>query len=65
MEWSGSQIFNETALTQFKVDGKEAGLLKTYGPLTFLKVSSRMIIKSICLLPSIAKSKVYFSYVGL
>ncbi|XP_042429649.1 serine carboxypeptidase-like [Zingiber officinale] len=38
MEWSGSQIFNETALTQFKVDGKEAGLFKTFGPLTFLKV---------------------------
>lgn len=61
MEWSGSQIFNETALAQFKVDGKEAGLFKTYGPLTFLKVSSCKIIKFICLLPSFAFRFVFSS----
>lgn len=38
MEWSGHQTFVEAAMTPFTVDGTEAGSLKTYGPLSFLKV---------------------------
>lgn len=38
MEWSGHQMFLEARMVPFTVDGKEAGSLKTHGPLTFLKV---------------------------
>ncbi|KAM0953570.1 putative carboxypeptidase C [Dioscorea sansibarensis] len=38
MEWSGHQVYSETAMVPFTVDGEEAGQLKTYGPLSFLKV---------------------------
>lgn len=38
MEWSGSQIFTKAPFIQFAVRGKEAGILKTHGPLSFLKV---------------------------
>nr|XP_010920652.1 serine carboxypeptidase-like [Elaeis guineensis] len=38
MEWSGHQIFAEVPMLPFVVDGKEAGRLKSYGPLSFLKV---------------------------
>ncbi|WOL08444.1 hypothetical protein Cni_G17197 [Canna indica] len=38
MEWSGSQLFNEAPLAPFTVDSKEAGVLKTSGPLSFLKM---------------------------
>ncbi|KAG0486212.1 hypothetical protein HPP92_008307 [Vanilla planifolia] len=38
MEWSGQQAFVSSAEKPFIVDGKEAGVLKTYGPLSFLKV---------------------------
>ncbi|XP_077214259.1 serine carboxypeptidase-like [Tasmannia lanceolata] len=38
MEWSGQQMFVGAPMEPFTVDDKEAGLLKTYGPLSFLKV---------------------------
>ncbi|KAJ4777805.1 Carboxypeptidase [Rhynchospora pubera] len=38
MEWSGQQGFNSSKELSFTVDGKEAGVLKSYGPLNFLKV---------------------------
>ncbi|GJZ89880.1 serine carboxypeptidase-like protein [Tanacetum coccineum] len=38
MEWSGQKAFGATADVPFKVDGSEAGLFKTHGPLSFLKV---------------------------
>lgn len=38
MEWSGHQTFVDAPMTPFTVDGNEAGSLKTYGPLSFLKV---------------------------
>jgi hypothetical protein len=40
MEWSGKKDFGDSAEKPFTVDGKEAGVLKSYGPLSFLKVSS-------------------------
>jgi hypothetical protein len=40
MEWSGKKDFGSSAEKPFMVDGKEAGVLKSYGPLSFLKVSS-------------------------
>ncbi|KAJ1290880.1 hypothetical protein BS78_02G276800 [Paspalum vaginatum] len=38
MEWSGKEAFVSSSLEPFTVDGKEAGLLKSHGPLSFLKV---------------------------
>ncbi|KAL6516715.1 Serine carboxypeptidase-like 48 [Orobanche gracilis] len=38
MEWSGRRKFVAAKTSPFSVDGKEAGLQKGYGPLTFLKV---------------------------
>ncbi|CAN8259853.1 unnamed protein product [Cochlearia groenlandica] len=38
MEWSGKENFKATKLVPFMVDGKEAGSLKSYGQLSFLKV---------------------------
>ncbi|GAB2222684.1 hypothetical protein Drorol1_Dr00016807 [Drosera rotundifolia] len=38
MEWSGQKDFNSASEVSFEVDGSEAGVLKTHGPLTFLKV---------------------------
>ncbi|XP_021897704.1 serine carboxypeptidase-like [Carica papaya] len=38
MEWSGQKQFVASPEVLFEVDGSEAGLLKTYGPLGFLKV---------------------------
>lgn len=38
MEWSGKKAFVSSAEKPFTVDGKEAGVLKSYGPLSFLKV---------------------------
>lgn len=40
MEWSGQQGFNSSEEISFSVDGKEAGVLKSYGALNFLKVLS-------------------------
>jgi Serine carboxypeptidase len=40
MEWSGQQGFNSSEEISFTVDGKEAGVLKSYGSLNFLKVLS-------------------------
>ncbi|KAG2245940.1 hypothetical protein Bca52824_085568 [Brassica carinata] len=38
MEWSGQENFKATNEVPFVVDGKEAGKLKSYGQLSFLKV---------------------------
>ncbi|KAL2328558.1 hypothetical protein Fmac_021985 [Flemingia macrophylla] len=38
MEWSGQQAFGTSPELKFVADGAEAGLLKSHGPLTFLKV---------------------------
>uniref|UniRef100_A0A7N0ZS57 Carboxypeptidase n=1 Tax=Kalanchoe fedtschenkoi TaxID=63787 RepID=A0A7N0ZS57_KALFE len=38
MEWSGQQSFVKSPEISFEVDGSEAGVLKTQGPLSFLKV---------------------------
>ncbi|MFS8033231.1 putative carboxypeptidase C [Helianthus anomalus] len=38
MEWKGKELFNASSEVPFEVDGREAGLLKNYGPLSFLKV---------------------------
>ncbi|KAK6163419.1 hypothetical protein DH2020_000283 [Rehmannia glutinosa] len=38
MEWSGQKQFVAAKTSPFSVDGVEAGLHKSYGPLTFLKV---------------------------
>jgi len=38
MNWSGQKAFAASKIVPFLVDGKEAGLLKTHGPLAFLKV---------------------------
>lgn len=52
MEWSGHQIFAEAPMLPFVVDDEEAGLLKSYGPLSFLKVSYtiNMFLHSLCFL---------------
>lgn len=39
MEWSGQKDFVASPEIPFEVDGSEAGVLKTNGPLSFLKVS--------------------------
>ncbi|KAK9079108.1 hypothetical protein SSX86_000778 [Deinandra increscens subsp. villosa] len=36
--WSGKKEFVAASNVSFVVDGKEAGVMKSYGPLTFLKV---------------------------
>jgi hypothetical protein len=38
MEWSGKEAFVSSSENPFMVDGKEAGVLKSHGPLSFLKV---------------------------
>ncbi|CAH2072119.1 unnamed protein product [Thlaspi arvense] len=38
MKWSGQKDFGSAKTVPFLVDGKEAGLMKNHGPLTFLKV---------------------------
>lgn len=38
MEWSGQKSFVNSPEVPFEVDGSEAGVLKTQGPLSFLKV---------------------------
>lgn len=38
MVWSGQKEFGEASMVSFMVDGKEAGEMKSHGPLTFLKV---------------------------
>ncbi|WJX27930.1 hypothetical protein P8452_16703 [Trifolium repens] len=38
MEWSGQKEFVASPEVPFTVDDSEAGLLKNYGPLSFLKV---------------------------
>ncbi|XP_058734965.1 serine carboxypeptidase-like [Vicia villosa] len=39
MEWSGQKQFAASKTAQFLVDGTQAGLLNSYGPLSFLKVN--------------------------
>lgn len=38
MQWSGQRGFGDSSDIPFLVEGSEAGMLKNYGPLTFLKV---------------------------
>ncbi|CAM8967168.1 unnamed protein product [Rhodiola kirilowii] len=38
MAWSGQSSFAAANMTSYIVDGQEAGLVKSFGPLTFLKV---------------------------
>ncbi|KMT07962.1 hypothetical protein BVRB_6g144960 [Beta vulgaris subsp. vulgaris] len=38
MEWSGQNNFVASSEVPFEVDGSEAGILKSHGPLSFLKV---------------------------
>ncbi|AES67521.2 serine carboxypeptidase-like [Medicago truncatula] len=38
MKWSGQTTFKESPTTSFLVDSEEAGILKSHGPLAFLKV---------------------------
>eukprot|EP00252_Welwitschia_mirabilis_P002312 TRINITY_DN1222_c0_g1_i1.p1 TRINITY_DN1222_c0_g1~~TRINITY_DN1222_c0_g1_i1.p1 ORF type:complete len:512 (-),score=71.96 TRINITY_DN1222_c0_g1_i1:197-1732(-) len=38
IEWSGQENFTKATTKSFVVDDKEAGLLTSYGPLSFLKV---------------------------
>ncbi|KAL3523501.1 hypothetical protein ACH5RR_016335 [Cinchona calisaya] len=38
MKWSGQKEFNSSSEVPFVVDSSEAGLLKSHGPLNFLKV---------------------------
>ncbi|GAB2286879.1 Protein cbp3, mitochondrial [Dionaea muscipula] len=38
MEWKGQKDFTAASEVSFEVDGSEAGVLKSYGPLSFLKV---------------------------
>jgi hypothetical protein len=38
MEWFGKEAFVSSSEKPFTVDGKEAGVLKSHGPLSFLKV---------------------------
>jgi len=45
MEWSGQKEFVAAATVPFHVDNKEAGLMKNYGSLTFLKVNRTKIEK--------------------
>lgn len=43
MEWSGQKEFVSSPEVPFTVDDSEAGLLKNYGPLSFLKVCISLI----------------------
>ena len=45
MAWSGQKDFGASATVPFLVDGAEAGLLKSHGPLTFLKVCISLCIE--------------------
>lgn len=47
MEWSGKEAFVSSSEKPFTVDGKEAGVLKNHGPLSFLKVRSGSFHKSL------------------
>uniref|UniRef100_A0A7N0TU37 Carboxypeptidase n=1 Tax=Kalanchoe fedtschenkoi TaxID=63787 RepID=A0A7N0TU37_KALFE len=38
MKWSGQRNFSKANITSYKVGGEEAGQLKSFGPLSFLKV---------------------------
>lgn len=38
MEWSGQKEFVASSEVSFEVDGSDAGLLRSHGPLSFLKV---------------------------
>nr|KYP68582.1 Serine carboxypeptidase-like 49 [Cajanus cajan] len=38
MEWSGQNAFGTSLTLKYVVDGAEAGFLKSYGPLTFLRI---------------------------
>lgn len=52
MQWSGQKEFGGSSEIPFNVDGAAAGMLKTHGPLSFLKV-----VDSFC--PSVWKYQYY------
>ena len=39
LNWSNQKEYGSAKRVPFLVDGKEAGLMKNHGPLTFLKVN--------------------------
>lgn len=43
MEWTGQQQYATAPDVPFMVNGTEAGLLKSYGPVSFLKVCLLLI----------------------
>ena len=43
MEWPGQNEFVASSEVPFVVNGSEAGLLKSHGPLSFLKVALSFI----------------------
>ncbi|KAL5981792.1 hypothetical protein ACLOJK_015857 [Asimina triloba] len=47
MQWSGKEAFGAVPEASFMVDGVEAGKLKRYGTVSFLKVSPRSLFFSI------------------
>lgn len=52
MEWSGQNNFVASSEVPFEVDGSEAGILKSHGPLSFLKVcyprNNKLRSKTVC-----------------
>lgn len=44
MVWSGKNEFGASPTTPFLVDGEEAGMLQSHGPLAFLKVCLRVYV---------------------
>lgn len=51
MEWSGQKTFAESPMAPFTVDGKKAGLIKAYGPLSFLKVTFQYALQLLFAFP--------------
>lgn len=47
MVWSGQKEFTAAPNVSFVVDGAEKGVMKSYGPLTFLKVLSLSLFPDI------------------
>lgn len=38
LDWYGTEAFNEETLGEWEVEGKKAGKLRTWGPLSFASV---------------------------
>lgn len=48
MQWSGQKEFVASPEVLFEVEGSKAGLLKNYGPLSFLKVHLFLSVVIFC-----------------